>query len=64
MVSIVSGVDIAINPRDDPDVLIRYSIELINRHKQSQRTLHQYVFHFTSLNNSFTKERFNAVRFP
>jgi len=43
MVSIVSGVDIAINPRDDPGVLIRYSIELINERKQYQYTLHQHV---------------------
>lgn len=43
MVSIVSGVDIAINPRDDPGVLIRYSIELINERKQLQYTLHQHV---------------------
>lgn len=54
MVSIVSGVDIAINSRDDPAVLIRYSIELINEREQNQRTLCQHILH-RSYNNSSSK---------
>jgi len=46
MVSIVSGVDIAINSRDDPGVL--NVIQLINERKQSQRTFHQHILHRSS----------------
>jgi hypothetical protein len=48
MVSIVSGVDIVINPHDDPGLLIRYSIELINRRKQKRHILQQRVSRFSN----------------
>lgn len=57
MVSIVSGVDIAISPRDDPEVLIRYSIELINERKQCQRTPHRRHVSRYSFNDSSSLER-------